>query len=174
MATLKELREKYPDASMDEIKRLADKQNGRNRRPVVNLHSYHKFAAVGFLMGFMTFMGITIIKKENLIPVLIILILLAAAEVMMGILFFKAIKDHRIQQEDELARQLMNKAGKLTAATLLVIGGILEIVFSIGGFSFAINASNIGCLLFAAYCLVNGLKSLYFVMLDRVDGEDEE
>jgi len=83
MATLKELREKYPDASMDEIKRLADKQNGRNRRPVVNLHSYHKFAAVGFLMGFMTFMGITIIKKENLIPVLIILILLAAAEVMM-------------------------------------------------------------------------------------------
>ena len=174
MATLKELREKYPDASMDEIKRLADEQNGRNRRPVVNLHSYHKFAAVGFLMGFMMFMGITIIKKENLIPVLIILILLAAAEVMMGILFFKAIKGHRIQQEDELARQLMNKAGKLTAATLLVIGGILEIVFSIGGFSFAINASNIGCLLFAAYCLVNGLKSLYFVMLDRVDEEDEE
>ena len=174
MATLKELREKYPDASMDEIKRLADKQNGRNRRPVVNLHSYHKFAAVGFLMGFMTFMGITIIKKENLIPVLIILILLAAAEVMMGILFFKAIKGHRIQQEDELARQLMNKAGKLTAATLLVIGGILEIVFSIGGFSFAINASNIGSLLFAAYCLVNGLKSLYFVMLDRVDEEEDE
>jgi len=68
----------------------------------------------------------------------------------------------------------MNKAGKLTAATLLVIGGILEIVFSIGGFSFAINASNIGSLLFAAYCLVNGLKSLYFVMLDRVDEEDEE
>lgn len=174
MATLKELREKYPDASMDEIKRLADEQNGRNRRPVVNLHSYHKFAAVGFLMGFMTFMGITIIKKENLIPVLIILIILAAAEVMMGILFFKAIKGHRIQQEDELARQLMNKAGKLTAATLLVIGGILEIVFSIGGFSFVIGASNIGCLLFAAYCLVNGLKSLYFVMLDRVDREDDE
>lgn len=171
MATLKELREKYPDASTDEIKRLADKQS---RKPEINLHQWHRFRAVGYFMGFATFMGISIITKSNFLPIIVILTILAVAELVLTIVAFKAIKGHRIQQEDELARQLMNKAGKLTAGTLLFIGGILEIVFSIGGFSFAINASNIGCLLFAAYCLVNGLKSLYFVILDRVDGEDEE
>ena len=171
MATLKELREKYPDASMDEIKRIADKASGK---PEINLHQWHRFGVVGYFMGFATFMGISIIKKSNFLPIIVILTILAVAELLFLIVAFKAIKGHRIQQEDELARQLMNKAGKLTAATLLVIGGILEIVFSIGGFSFAINASNIGSLLFAAYCLVNGLKSLYFVMLDRVDEEDDE
>lgn len=171
MATLKELREKYPDASMDEIKRLADKQS---RKPEINLHQWHRFGVVGYFMGFATFMGISIIKKSNFLPIIVILTILAVAELLFLIVAFKAIKGHRIQQEDELARQLMNKAGKLTAATLMMIAGIGYIVFSLTEFSFTVDSGNIMCLVFALFNLVYGLKSLYFVMLDRVDEEDEE
>lgn len=169
MASLKELREQYPNASMDEIKRLADKG-----KPEINLHQWHRFSAVGYFMGFATFMGMAIIKKANFVPLTVLLVILAVAEAILLIVAFKAIKGHRIQQEDELARQLMDKAGKLTAGTMLLLGGVLEVVFAVTESSFTVSASNIGCLLFAVYCLVNGLKSLYFVLLDRVDGEDEE
>lgn len=171
MATLKELREKYPDASMDEIKRLADKQS---RKPEINLHQWHRFGVVGYFMGFATFMGMSIIKKSNFLPIIVILTILAVAELLFLIVAFKAIKGHRIQQEDELARQLMNKAGKLTAATLMMIAGIGYIVFSLTGFSFTVNSGNIMCLVFALFNLVYGLKSLYFIILDRVDEEEEE
>ena len=67
MATLKELREKYPDASMDEIKRLADKQS---RKPEINLHQWHRFGVVGYFMGFATFMGLLIIKKSAILTVI--------------------------------------------------------------------------------------------------------
>ena len=171
MATLKELREKYPDASMDEIKRLADKQS---RKPEINLHQWHRFVAVGYFMGFATFMGILIIKKSNFLPIIVILTILAVAELLFLIVAFKAVIGHRIQQEDELARQLMNRAGKLTAATLLMIAVAVCFVFSLTGFSFTVDSGNIMCLVFALFNLVDGLKSLYFVILDRVDEEDEE
>lgn len=171
MATLKELREKYPDASIDEIKRLADKASGK---PEINLHKWHRFAAVGYFLGFVTFMGISIIKKSNFLPLIVILTILAVAELLFMIVAFKAITDHRIQQEDELARQLMNKAGKLSAATLLMIAGTVGFIFSLTELSFTVDRGNIMCLVFALFNLVYGLKSLYFVILDRVDEEDEE
>ena len=171
MASLKELKEQYPNASMDEIKRLADKAS---RKPEIDLHKWHRFAAVGYFMGFATFMGISVIKKANFLPLIVILVILAVAEVILGIVGIKALKGNRIQQEDELARQLMNKAGKMTAATMLMLGGVLEVVFAVTECSFTVSASNIGALLFAVYCLVSGFKSLYFVLLDRVDGEEEE
>ena len=171
MAMLKELREKYPNASMDEIKRLADKASGK---PELNLHQWHRFSAVGYVMGFATFMGIAVIKKANFLPLTVLLVLLAVAELILTIVAFKAIKGHRIQQEDELARQLMDKAGKMTAATLMMIAAVVNIVFSLADCSFTIDSGNIMCLFIALYNLVNGLKSLYFVLLDRVDGEDEE
>ncbi|MBR6395191.1 MAG: DUF2178 domain-containing protein [Ruminococcus sp.] len=144
------------------------------KKPKIELHCYHKFAAAAFLMGAFTFLGIALINSKTFVVLAVLLALAAVIELVMTVRFFKMIKGHSIQQEDELARQIMYKASRMTAGVLILSGGIIELIFSLTNGSFTIDSSNVACLLFGIYLFAAGIKSLFFVLLDRVsDGEDE-
>ena len=68
----------------------------------------------------------------------------------------------------------MYKAGRLTAGALIIVGGIIEVIFAATGASFTIDGSNAACLLFGVCLFTAGLRSLFFVLLDRTDSEEEE
>ena len=144
------------------------------KKPVMGLHSYHSFAAAGFLLASLTFLGIALINKQNFAILIVLLILAAAAEVVLAVRFFGMIKGHTIQQADELAHQILYKAGRMTAGALIVIGGIIELIFALTDGSFTINSSNAAALFFGVCLLAAGLKSLFFILLDRTDAEEEE
>ena len=134
------------------------------KKPAMSLHSYHRFAAAGFLM----------INKHNFVVMIVLLVLAAVAELILAVRFFSMIKGHTIQQADELAHQILYKAGRMAAGALIVIGGIIELIFACTEGSFTINSSNAAVLFFGVCLLAAGLKSLFFVLLDRTeDGEEE-
>ena len=48
------------------------------------------------------------------------------------------------------------------------------LIFAATGASFTIDGSNAACLLFGVCLFTAGLRSLFFVLLDRTDSEEEE
>ena len=90
------------------------------KKPKIELHCYHKFAAAAFLMGAFTFLGIALINSKTFVVLAVLLALAAVIELVMTVRFFKMIKGHSIQQEDELARQIMYKASRMTAGVLIL------------------------------------------------------
>ena len=88
--------------------------------------------------------------------------------------FFGRIKGSSIQQADELAHQILYKAGRMAAGALIVIGGVIELVFACTNGSFIIDSSNAAVLFFGVCLLAAGLRSLFFVLLDRTDAGEEE
>ena len=144
------------------------------KKPAMSLHSYHRFAAAGFLLGSFTFLGMALINKQNFVALMILLVLAAVAELILAVRFFGMIKGHTIQQADELAHQILYKAGRMTAGALIVIGGVIELIFACFEGSFTINSSNAAVLFFGVCLLAAGLKSLFFVLLDRTEDEEEE
>lgn len=144
------------------------------KKPAMSLHSYHRFAAAGFLLGAFTFLGMGMINKHNFVVLIVLLVLVAVAELILTVRFFSMIKGHNIQQADELAHQILYKAGRMAAGALIVIGGIIELIFACTEGSFTIDGSNAAVLFFGVCLLAAGLKSLFFVLLDRTeDGEEE-
>lgn len=144
------------------------------KKPAVELHGYHKFAAAGYLLGSFTFLGMALMNRHNFAVLAVLLAAAAVIELIMCVKFFAMIKGHTIQQADELARQIMYKAGRLTAFALIIVGGIIELIFAATGASFTIDGSNAACLLFGVCLFTAGLRSLFFVLLDRTDSEEEE
>ena len=78
------------------------------KKPAVELHSYHKFAAAGYLLGSFTFLGMAMINRHNFAVLTVLLAAAAVIELIMCVKFFAMIKGHTIQQADELARQRRN------------------------------------------------------------------
>ena len=144
------------------------------KKPEMSLHSYHRFAAAAFLMGAFTFLGMALINKQNFVVLIALLVLAAVAEIILIVRFFGVIKGHAIQQADELAHQILYKAGRMTAGALIVIGGIIELIFACTDGSFTIDSSNAAVLFFGVCMLTAGLRSLFFVLLDRTDAGEEE
>ena len=47
------------------------------KKPAMSLHSYHRFAAAGFLMSAFTFLGMGMINKHNFVVMIVLLVLAA-------------------------------------------------------------------------------------------------
>ena len=148
--------------------------DNKDKKHDMELHSYHKFAAAGYLMAAFTFLGMALINKKNFVPLLVLLIAAAVIEVILMVRFFGRIKGSSIQQADELAHQILYKAGRMAAGALIVIGGVIEFVFACTNGSFIIDSSNAAVLFFGVCLLAAGLRSLFFVLLDRTDAGEEE
>ena len=68
------------------------------KKPAVELHSYHKFAAAGYLLGSFTFLGMAMINRHNFAVLTVLLAAAAVIELIMFVKFFAMIKGHTIDK----------------------------------------------------------------------------
>ncbi len=81
-------------------------------------------------------------------------------------------------KEDELAKESMNKAEGYTCAVLVILGLIGVSVLSVLDFSITVklDASNIGSAFFMLFSMFFGLRSGFFLLIERkysISDEDE-
>lgn len=180
---LTKLKERYKDKSLTRSQRqelmreIIDESYRLDKRPVMSIRDYQKkrlgAGLLAFVSGTAAVIGLGLDIKTGPVTGAIAL---GFGLIALGLLlwFLVPTMTHKLERGDELSERNEAKANEYTAATLMMIGFMGTMLFSMSDLKFTVSGRNIFFLACAVYGFVMTIKCLALLKFETPCPEEDE